>query len=86
MTDNDRNVRTLVVCFVLALAVLVPLRVLKNDVIVVREAEVLGETEDSEVERMEFVYEDEAVDDYESDDSVVLPDADVPIVVEETEE
>lgn len=84
MTDNDRNVRTLMVCFVLALAVLVPLRVLKNDV-AIREAEVLGETEDSEVEKMEFVYEDEVTDDYENSDTVVLPDADVS-VVEEIEE
>lgn len=78
MTDIDKNVRTLIVCFVLALAVLVPLRLSYGTVSVVtlRQAEVLGETETNETgDRVELIYKDE----------VVLPNAEVPIVVE-TEE
>ena len=84
MTDNDRNVRTLVVCFVLALAVLVPLRVLKNDTeMVFRQAEVLGETEMEEGDKMELIYRDEV--DSVGVDEVVLPDAEVLVVVESEE-
>lgn len=78
MTENDRNMRTLVVCFVLALAVLVPLRLSQDNAfspVLMREAEVLGETEVEEVDQMNLIYGDE----------VVLPDAEVPVVVE-TEE
>ena len=78
MTDHDRNVRTLVVCFVLALAVLVPLRLSQKSPlspVLVRQAEVLGETEVEEVEQMDLIYADE----------VVLPDAEILEVVE-TEE
>lgn len=84
MTDNDRNVRTLVVCFVLALAVLVPLRVLKsNTEMVFRQAEVLGETEMEEGDKMELIYRDEV--DSVGVDEVVLPDAEVLVVVESEE-
>lgn len=78
MTDHDRNVRTLVVCFVLALAVLVPLRLSQENPlssVLVRQAEVLGETEVEETEQMDLIYADE----------VVLPDAEILEVVE-TEE
>lgn len=79
MTDHDRNVRTLVVCFVLALAVLVPLRLSQENPlssVLVRQAEVLGETEvEEETEQMDLIYADE----------VVLPDAEILEVVE-TEE
>ncbi len=84
MTDNDRNVRTLVVCFVLALAVLVPLRVLKsNTEMVFRQAEVLGEAEMEEGDKMELIYRDEV--DSVGVDEVVLPDAEVLVVVESEE-
>ena len=84
MTDNDRNVRTLVVCFVLALAVLVPLRVLKsNTEMVFRQAEVLGEAEMEEGDKMELIYRDEV--DSVGVDEVVLPDAEVSVVVESEE-
>jgi len=82
MTDNDRNTRTLVVCFVLALAVLVPLRVMEGgSVVVERQAEVLGETEVEDGDRMELIYGDEI----DKDNGVVLPDAEIPVVIE-TEE
>ncbi|MCW1949607.1 MAG: hypothetical protein KIH89_004185 [Candidatus Shapirobacteria bacterium] len=84
MTDFDRNVRTLLVCFVVALSVLVPLRIVKGDsVLIVREAEVLGESEEVVGDQMELIYGDEIVE--ENVDEVVLPDAEVPMV-KETEE
>lgn len=93
MTDLDRNVRTLLVCFVLALSVLVPLRMLQdNSVVMIREAEVLGETQEvGEGDQMELIYSDElnenqSVEEMSEDSSeVILPDAEVPMVVE-TEE
>jgi hypothetical protein len=79
MTDHDRNMRTLVVCFVLALAVLIPVRILQGDV--GRRSEVLGETEVQKGDKMELLYKDEV----DQKNEVVLPDAEVPVVVE-TEE
>jgi len=83
MTENDRNVRTLIVCFVLALAVLVPLRMTQGgSVLMMREAEVLGETEDMNGDnQMELIYSDEISEEV---DEVILPDAEVS-VIEETE-
>jgi hypothetical protein len=81
MTDIDRNMRTLIVCFVLAIMVLVPLKVMSQDgsqSLSIRQAEVLGETSDDGV-KMEVIYGDE------QGNEVVLPDAEVPVVVE-TEE
>ncbi len=84
MTDNDRNMRTLVLCFVLALMVLVPLKIMQggSTSVTMRQAEVLGET-NNEGTKMEVIYGDEQNTDNE--DEVVLPDAEVPVVVE-TEE
>ena len=78
MTDNDRNVRTLVVCFVLALAVLVPVRILQSNI--GRGSEVLGETI-VDGDKMELIYRDEV----NQDSNVILPNAEVSVVVE-TEE
>ena len=46
MTDHDRNMRTLVLCFVLAIMALLPLRMMefKQSVASVSTSEVLGET------------------------------------------
>jgi hypothetical protein len=65
MTDFDRNVRTLIVCFVLALVFLVPLVVLENNVDVEKRVRVLGETED--VVRIEKVVD-------EVENGVILPE------------
>jgi len=46
MTDHDRNMRTLIVCFVLAMGVLVPLRFLAVGQIANQDVKVLGETEE----------------------------------------
>lgn len=46
MTDHDRNMRTLIVCFVLAMGVLVPLRFLAGGQIANQDVKVLGETEE----------------------------------------
>ena len=79
MTNLDRNMRTLIVCFVLAVGVLTPLRFLAGGSVVNEEVKVLGETE-------EMVLEDPVSEEPEnevvemSDDSIievndiVLPD------------
>lgn len=45
MTDNDRNIRTLVLCFILGVLALVPLRFVesKNAIMNVSQSQVLGE-------------------------------------------
>ena len=52
MTDHDRNMRTLVLCFVLAIMALIPLRVIEysQDVSEVSSTQVLGETVQQQVE------------------------------------
>lgn len=86
MTDTDRNIRTLIVCFVLALFTLVPMRIIEGDsVAVMREVQVLGETDAEEGEKVELIYSDELLidEDYEvieeesEDNEVILPDAEV---------
>lgn len=54
MTDHDRNMRTLVLCFVLAIMALLPLRMMefKQSIVSVSNSEVLGE---SVVEEEEIV-------------------------------
>lgn len=44
MTDNDRNVRTLIVCFVLAVMVLVPMEMIWAERSLTENSRVLGET------------------------------------------
>jgi hypothetical protein len=48
MTDFDRNVRTLIVCFVVAVVFLVPLVVLETKTEMSRETKVLGVLEVNE--------------------------------------
>ena len=43
MTNNDRNMRTLIVCFVLLMLALVPLRFSEYHQMMNREVQVLGE-------------------------------------------
>ncbi|HPT66187.1 MAG TPA: hypothetical protein PK257_02665 [Candidatus Woesebacteria bacterium] len=52
MTDHDRNMRTLVLCFVLAIMALIPLRVIEysQDVSEVSSTQVLGETVQQQLE------------------------------------
>lgn len=70
MTDNDRNARTLIICFVVAIMALVPLRIVElrqtfDDV------KVLGE--------MEEVYDDNVVieEDEEVEEEIILPSAEL---------
>jgi hypothetical protein len=50
MTNNDRNVRTLIVCFVLLILALVPLRFVEiNNQMANRDVQVLGEQTNSEI-------------------------------------
>ena len=83
MTDNDRNIRTLVICFVLALVALVPMRLSQGDSGVNNAAyvQVLGDSEEVQGEKMEIIYSDETSDDEEPnlvvEEEVVLPDAEV---------
>lgn len=46
MTDHDRNVRTLILCFVLAIMALLPLRIIevRQDIQRASSTQVLGET------------------------------------------
>lgn len=55
MTNEDRNVRTLIACFVIALVALVPLRIVEQQGLVSNNAMVLGE----EVYNIEEVFEDD---------------------------
>lgn len=83
MTDHDRNVRTLIVSFVLALSVLIPLRLMQTGSNVsLRESNVLGEVEVIEGDKMELIYGDEI----DQDSEVILPDAEVPVEIETEEE
>lgn len=83
MTDDDRNIRTLVVCFVLALAALVPMRLIQGGVVAGDSTyvQVLGESEEVQGDKMEIIYSDETSDDEEPnlvvEEQVVLPDAEV---------
>jgi len=52
MTDHDRNMRTLVLCFVLAIMALIPLRMVEfsQSVTDISSIQVLGETVQRQVE------------------------------------
>jgi hypothetical protein len=65
MTDFDRNIRTLIVCFVLALMFLVPMAILENNREVKDRIRVLGETKN--VIKMEKVVD-------EVENRVILPE------------
>lgn len=70
MTNQDRNIRTLIACFVIALVALVPLRIVESQNLMAEDAMVLGEEtfneeqelylEEDYVEEEEF-YEEEMV-------------------------
>ncbi len=81
MTDMDRNIRTLVVCFVLALMGLIPMRLSLGNVVQISKVQVLGEMEAVEGQRMEIIYADEVVETTD-DEEIVLPNAEV-IEIEE---
>lgn len=52
MTDHDRNIRTLVICFVLAVMALIPLRLTEvgGNLVDVSNSQVLGDTITAEEE------------------------------------
>lgn len=52
MTDFDRNIRTLIICFALAIMALIPLRFaeINNNITNISGSQVLGETVDQENE------------------------------------
>jgi len=52
MTSNDRNIRTLVLCFVLAIMALIPLRIMEvsQNVEKLSSIQVLGEIDEQEIE------------------------------------
>lgn len=83
MTENDKNIRTLIVCFVMAIMVLIPLRMVEVGQ-TFNQVKVLGETEEFVVDREEMVIEeldegfvegDESV--LENTEGVVLPNAEL---------
>ena len=59
MTDHDRNMRTLVLCFVLAIMALLPLRIMEADqqLSVASNVQVLGET----IEQKEVILPDSEI-------------------------
>ena len=60
MTDQDRNIRTLITCFVIALVALVPLRIVESQNLMTQDAMVLGEeTEMIEEEVFEEIYQED---------------------------
>lgn len=70
MTENDRNIRTLIICFVFALFTLVPLKVIESQKTIGENVRVLGEETYEEEENWvddgsyvieEEIYEDEMV-------------------------
>ena len=84
MTDNDKNVRTLVVCFVVAIMALIPLRMVEAGKLVGSETRVLGEMEEVGGEDNQVIEEvvdenDETVEQeevpVEEEIEIVLPDA-----------
>ncbi len=60
MTDNDRNTRTLLVSFVIAIMVLIPLRFIEvgQNSAVVGETQVLGEQVEIEEKALEAPYDE----------------------------
>jgi len=79
MTDHDRNMRTLIVCFVLAMVALVPLRMVEVRNIVGGEVRVLGETEELVVDdnQYEETYEvNEESGEYGYGEEVIESDSD----------
>mgnify|MGYP000924568149 CR=1 FL=1 len=64
MTDNEKNIRTLVVCFVLAVMVLIPLRIVEAGRLI-GETKVLGEMEEVDDNSViEEVIDEGDVEDY----------------------
>lgn len=84
MTENDRNIRTLIVCFVLALFTLVPLRVIESQKTIGDGVKVLGEETYLEEE---ILYEDNGfvIEEEIYEEEMVLGDEDeyVEEVIEE---
>lgn len=50
MTDNDKNIRTLIVCFVLAILALIPLKIVEFKQIQDKNVQVLGEQTTEEIQ------------------------------------
>lgn len=77
MNNNDRNSRTLIICFVIAFMVLVPLRILEDGQANYNEVNVLGEQSEPVVEDDIFVEDDMVMEDeeYFDESEVILPNA-----------
>ena len=77
MTDFDRNIRTLIVCFVLAVVGLVPLEILEVNRSAMDQVKVLGEMEDNstseESQVIEMEDEGESLPDEAASD-IILPE------------
>jgi hypothetical protein len=68
MTNSDRNIRTLIICFVLAMMCLVPLRISEENNLSRNEVKVLGE----KTEKIVFEEKDNLEKEIEN---IILPDA-----------
>lgn len=68
MTNSDRNIRTLIICFVLAMMCLVPLRISEENNLSRNEVKVLGE----KTEKIVFEEKNNLEREVEN---IILPDA-----------
>lgn len=76
MTDFDRNVRTLIVCFVVAVMFLIPMAMLEVNQSAVERIKVLGEV-DGNIENEESVEEVNNLSSVREVDDIVLPNVDL---------
>lgn len=87
MTENDRNTRTLIVCFVMAMMALVPLRVVEMGQSL-NQTRVLGETE--EVLTDVVIEEVDETTETETEDQMMVDEEDLAnggeLILEEVEE
>lgn len=83
MTDNEKNYRTLIVCFIIVLFGLVPLRFIevKKSKLISLRTQILGDEvhyDDEDVIEAEIV-----ASEVKLDEEIVLPDSDIDHLIEE---
>ena len=71
MNNQDRNIRTLIVCFIIALVALVPLRIMESQDYMIQEAAVLGEETYNDKEEL-YLEEDYIEEEYTAENLSIL--------------
>ena len=80
MTNQDRNIRTLIACFVIALVALVPLRMVEQQNLMNENVMVLGEENyniEEVYEEESYVIEEEIVEEEVAEEEIKLPNAEI---------